>query len=400
MAAALSGILGQSKEAIAIGAIVLLFGLLGFVQEHRAETAMSALKRLAVPTVRVYRDGTLREVSARELVPGDLLVLEAGNLVPADCRVVESVNLRIQEAALTGESEPVDKKAHALPRGDAPVAERFNMAYLGTLVVFGRGRALVVETGMRTELGAIATMLQSPDVGTTPLQRRLDNVGKVLAAAGLAVAAIVFALGFARGDDVRHLLLTAVSIAVAVVPEGLPAVVTITLALGARRMLRRNALIRKLPAVETLGSVTVICSDKTGTLTKNQMVVTVLEVAGRRIALASGSKAGGASPAGDSGTAQSAVATLLAGSALCNDATLKANPPAGRPGGDRRSHRGSPARCRLRGRSSQGSAGAAAPARGGAAFRLGTKAHDDGSSHAPQHRRRAWGSPCDGPARS
>src|SRR3712207_4526727 len=226
-----------------------------------------------------------------------MVLLEAGNLVPADGRLVERANLRVQEAALTGESEPVEKDPATVTETDTPLGERAGMVYLSTVVAKGRGLYVVTETGMATELGKIATMIQAADPEQTPLQRRLNHVGKVLALAALAIVCVVFALGLLRGEDLEVMFLTAVSLAVAAVPEGLPAVVTIALALGAQRMLRRRALIRKLPAVETLGSVTVICSDKTGTLTENRMTVTVLEKAdgaaelvgeGRRSAAAPG----------------------------------------------------------------------------------------------------------------
>ena len=284
-AAVVAGVMGDLKNSIAILAIVVLFGLLGFFQEYRAEKAMAALKRLAVPTVRVRRDNELREISARELVPGDVVMLEAGNLVPADLRIIESVNLRIQEAALTGESEPIEKICDEIPGDNLALGDRRNMAYMGTTVTYGRGQAVVAQTGMRTELGKIATMMQAVEREATPLQKKLDELGKILAIIGGAVAVLVFILGLIKGEDLRLMIMTAVSVAVAIVPEGLAAVVTITLALGARRMLQRNALIRKLTAVETLGSVTVICSDKTGTLTENRMTVTVLDVAGHRLDL-------------------------------------------------------------------------------------------------------------------
>ncbi|MCK6695527.1 MAG: HAD-IC family P-type ATPase, partial [Thermoanaerobaculia bacterium] len=270
-AAVVSGLLGKTTETVAITAIVVLFALLGFLQEYRAEKAMAALKRLSVPVVRVRRNGQILEISARELAPGDVVLLEAGNAVPADLRIAESVNLRIQEAALTGESEPVEKHADALQQADAPLADRRNMAYMGTVVTYGRGTAVVVSTGMATELGKIATLLQTVTRDMTPLQQRLEKVGLQLAIGGVAVAALVMVIGLLKGETLDEMFLTAVSVAVAVVPEGLPAVVTVTLALGAQRMLRRHALIRKLPAVETLGSVTTICSDKTGTLTENRM---------------------------------------------------------------------------------------------------------------------------------
>ena len=327
-AAVIAALLGENKDAIAIGAIVVLFGVLGFSQEYRAERAMAALKRLAVPWVRVRRGGAVCDVSARELVPGDVVLLEAGNVIPADGRVIESANLKVQEAALTGESEPVDKRPGALGDPELPLGDRTNMAYFGTVCSYGRGSMLVVETGMRTEIGRIAGLLGGVEAEQTPLQRRLDQVGKVLALVGIAVALLVSALGLLRGESLRDMLLMAVSIAVAVVPEGLPAVVTITLALGAQRMLKRNALIRKLPAVETLGSVTVICSDKTGTLTENRMTVVLMDVAGHRVELVQPLRRGmptldpgGMAPASAACTA-GGVRLLLAGGALCNDAVL------------------------------------------------------------------------------
>ena len=328
-AALLSAILGEYKDAIAIGAIVILFGLLGFIQEYRAEQAMNALKRLAAPLVKVLRGGSLREISARSLVPGDVILLEAGNLLPADARLAESVNLRIQEAALTGESEPVEKISQPLLDPELPLGDRRNMAYMGTIVTYGRGKAVIVETGMRTELGRVATLLQGVGQELTPLQKRLDQLGKLLAVVGVAVAGLVFLAGILIDEPLRDMLLTAVSIAVAIIPEGLPAVVTITLAIGAQRMLKRRALIRKLPAVETLGSVTVICSDKTGTLTENRMTVVVLDVAGRRLDVTEELRH--SMPALDSDNEAApgllamqpeSISLLLTGGALCNDATL------------------------------------------------------------------------------
>ncbi len=315
-AAGLSLVLGKYLEAGAILAIVVLFGLLGFFQEYRAERAIAALKQLALPTVRVLRDGTPREISARELTQGDVVLLEAGNAIPADLRLIETVNLRVQEAALTGESESVEKDTQAPTQADLPLGDRVNMAFMGTLVTYGRGCGVVVATGMNTELGRIATLIQSVAAEPTPLQQRLEGVGKALAIGGVVVALLVSGIGIAGGEAVRDMVLTAISIAVAVIPEGLPAVVTLTLALGAQRMLKRNALIRKLPAVETLGSVTVICSDKTGTLTENRMTVTVIDVADHRFDVEESSNKAHLAPVG----------LLLMGGALCNDATLQEQP--------------------------------------------------------------------------
>ena len=325
LSAGISFLIGDHHEAIAILIIVVLNAILGFTQEYRAEKAMSALKRLATPTVKVLREGEVRTLSAKEIVPGDIVLLEAGRAVPADGRVIESVNLRVQEAALTGESEPVEKITAALDLPNLPLGDRRNMVYMGTLVTYGRGKAVIVATGMHTELGRIAAMIQSVEREPTPLQRRLAQLGRGLAWAALAIVAVVFALGLLRGEDLELMFLTAISMAVAAVPEGLPAVVTIALALGAQRMLRRRALIRKLPAVETLGSVTTICSDKTGTLTENRMRVSVLDLAGKTLHITDlRPRNGGATglPEPDLETLTPSVALLLGGAALCNDATL------------------------------------------------------------------------------
>lgn len=331
IAAILSAIMGDLHDTIAIMIIVILNAVLGFRQEHRAEKAMAALKKLSVPSVKVRRSGRVREIPASELVPGDIVILEAGDLVPADCRLLEAVNLRTEEAALTGESEPVDKQTDAIDTDDLPLGDRLNFAYMGTAVSYGRGLGIITETGMETELGKIATMIQGTERQPTPLQRRLDQLGKRLALAAVVLVAIIFVEGILSGESVKLMFLTAISVAVAAVPEGLPAVVTIALALGAQRMLKRNALIRKLPAVETLGSVTVICSDKTGTLTENRMTVTVLDVPGHRADLAEDMRSGEVLP-GELAESSRMIhenpqlALLLAGGALCNDAVLEVDP--------------------------------------------------------------------------
>ncbi|MFQ5922500.1 MAG: cation-translocating P-type ATPase [Anaerolineales bacterium] len=298
LAAVVSAIVGEFVEAVAIMAIVLLNAALGVVQERRAEDAMAALQKLAAPEAQVVRSGHRQTVRARELVVGDLVLLEAGNYVPADMRLVESANLRIEEAALTGESVSVDKDAGLVLGRSTHLGERHNMAYSGTLVSYGRGKGLVVATGMETQIGQIAEMLQSVEVEATPLQRRLDQLGKVLGWAALAVCGGVFLLGWARGYEPLEIFLVAVSLAVAAVPEGLPAVVTVTLALGMREMIQRNALVRRLSSVETLGSTTVICSDKTGTLTQNMMTATRLWVDGMMFEIQAGAEdsGNGASP--------------------------------------------------------------------------------------------------------
>ncbi len=277
VAAGISWLLGDVKEAIAILVIVVLNALLGFTQEYRAERALAALKKLTVPTVKVRREGLVQEISARDIVPGDIIILETGDAVPADARLLHSVSLRVEEAALTGESEPVAKHTDPIPVENLPVAERRNLVFMGTWVTYGRGEAVVVATGQQTELGRIAHMLHTVEREPTPLQKRLARLGRDLSLAAVALIVFIFFLGLLRGEDPRLMFITAISMAVAAVPEGLPAVVTIALALGAQRMLKRRALIRKLPAVETLGSVTVICTDKTGTLTQNRMTVTILD---------------------------------------------------------------------------------------------------------------------------
>ncbi|WP_281185435.1 cation-translocating P-type ATPase [Trichlorobacter lovleyi] len=307
-AAVVSGLVGSFKDAATIFAIVILFALLGFAQDFRAERAIAALKRMAVPLVRVRRDGVVQELPSLQLVPGDIVLLEAGSVVPADCRLLEAHGLRVQEALLTGESEAVEKHTDLIASGELPLGDRRNLLFMGTLVSAGRAVALVVATGMQTELGSIATMLQQVGQEWTPLQKRLDRLGKVLAVVSVVVAGLIFGVGMLRGEALKEMLLLAVSVAVAAIPEGLPAVVTITLALGAQRMLKRHALIRRLPAVETLGSVTVICSDKTGTLTQNRMAVTGL--------MNTDSIVGGAEDAASD-------RLLLMIGALCNDAVLK-----------------------------------------------------------------------------
>ncbi len=337
VAAIASAVLGEVEEVVIIMAIVALNAVIGFSQEYRAEKAIAALKKLAVPTVRVLRDGRLADISARWLVPGDIVRLETGDLIPADGRLVESINLRAQEAALTGESEPISKFITPLAARDGqapPLGDRRNMVYMGTAVSYGRGTALITETGMQTELGNIAELIQGVEEDQTPLQRRLDHLGKILGYIAIAIIVFVVGLGLLRGEHFSNLFLVGVSLAVAAVPEGLPAVVAITLALGAQRMLKRNALIRRLPAVETLGSVTVICSDKTGTLTQNRMTVTVLDVAGHSRELATLVDSAGyihnAVLKPEAAPEERSLDLLLIAGALCNDALLQDEPEGGR----------------------------------------------------------------------
>ena len=338
-AAVISGLLEDWLDAAAILAIVLLNGVLGFVQEFRAERSLAALRKMSVATARVFRDGVLRSIPARELVSGDLISLEAGDRIPADARLIYTTNFQTQEASLTGESTPVQKRASVIAGTDVSLAEQTNMAFMGTVAVSGKARALVLATALRTELGRIAAMIQKATEAErteTPLQRRLEQFGYQLLWLALGVVTVVFVLGYLRGEPAVLMLLTAVSLAVAAVPEGLPAVVTITLALGVTRMVKRHALIRKLPAVETLGSATVICSDKTGTLTKNEMTVTRL-FSGDRVFEVTGE---GYEPVGEIRETSpplknlspftshlsplpSGLRELLTAAVLCNGATLR-----------------------------------------------------------------------------
>jgi len=272
-AAVVSGLIGGIKDTFVILIIVMLNAIIGFVQEYRASKAMEALKKMSAPSATVLREGTPVQIDASILVPGDVVTLEAGNMVPADIRLLKSHSLHIEEASLTGESNAVEKQTMGLEGEHLPIGDRTNMAYKGTLATAGRGHGVVVATGMKTEIGRIAEMLQE-DESQTPLQKRLADFGKKLSIAVLAICVVLYVTGLLRGEDPIRMLLTAISLAVAAIPEALPAVVTIALAMGAGRLARQNVLIRKLPAVETLGSVTYICTDKTGTLTQNIMTVT------------------------------------------------------------------------------------------------------------------------------
>ena len=283
VAAAISMFLGELVDATAIITIVVLNTVMGVVQDSRAQQELEALKKMAAPEALVLRNGHRISVPARELVPGDIVFLETGNYVPADVRLLEAVNLRIEEAALTGESVPVEKNAASVFDADASLGDRKNTAFSGTVVTYGRGKGVVVSTGMYTQIGLIATMLQSVEDEETPLQRRLDQLGKTLGYACLAISALVFISGLIEGGEPLDMFMIAVSLAIAAVPEGLPAVVTISLALGMQEMVKRHALIRRLSSVETLGSATVICSDKTGTLTQNAMTVTRVWVDGQSL---------------------------------------------------------------------------------------------------------------------
>jgi P-type Ca2+ transporter type 2C len=345
VAALISLALGEYVDSIAIMCIVLLNAVVGVIQESKAEQALAALKKMAAPNAQVIRDGHQVTVPGRELVPGDIVVLEAGNYVPADMRLVSSVNLKVEEASLTGESVPVEKNAAVVVDKEVPLGDRKNSAFMSTMVTYGRGKGLVTGAGMNTQIGMIAEMIQSYEDEDTPLQQKLQQLGKVLGSACLAICAVVLIYGLFRDTrlsevfntgllnylqaeqkDIVNLVMTAVSLAIAAVPEGLPAIVTICLALGMQRMIKRHALIRKLPAVETLGCATVICSDKTGTLTQNEMTVVQGWTAGKRFNVTGE----GYNPSGsflledkpfDTG-ADPDAALLLQGALLCNDATL------------------------------------------------------------------------------
>jgi Ca2+-transporting ATPase len=316
-AAIIAGFIGDVQDSIAIVVIIFLNGAVGFAQEFRAERAMAALKQMAAPMANVVRGGNKLHIPAQDLVPGDVVLLEAGNIVPADLRLLELSALKVDESALTGESQAVEKRPDQMQESGLPLGDRRNLAFKGTVVTYGRGRGLVVTTGMQTELGKIAALL-SGVTGKTPLQKRLQRFGQKLALAVLAICAIIFISGWLRGEPPLLMLLTAISLAVAAIPEALPAVVTISLALGAARMVEQNALIRRLPAVETLGSVTYICADKTGTLTLNRMRVDCL--------LADGDCRPGLQGAGETPWRE-----LGLGMVLCNDAHVDA---AGKASGD------------------------------------------------------------------
>ena len=333
-ASIVSAFVGEVADSLVIIVIVVLNAALGVFQEAKAEKAMEALQKMAAPNSKVIRDGNIQTVPSRELVVGDIVLLEAGDYVPADVRILESMNLKVEEASLTGESVPVEKETVAIDH-EASLADRHNMGYMGTVVTYGRGKAVIIGTGMNTEIGKIAQMISSFEEQSTPLQEKLADFGKILGILCLAVCAVVFVLGIYQGyrdgnltmDEVTLLFMTAVSLAVAAIPEGLPAVVTIVLAIGMQRMVKKNSIVKKLHAVETLGSTTVICSDKTGTLTQNQMTVVRLFADGQLLEV-SGE---GYSPEGSfsregkplQATAEPGLNLLLQGSALCNDAILQ-----------------------------------------------------------------------------
>ncbi len=278
VAAAVSGVVGIIEgegllDTFVIIGILIVNALIGAIQEKKAESSLEALQNLSAPLTKVLRDGSVKEVSTKELVPGDIVILETGAVIPADLRLIESVNLKIQESAMTGESVPVEKRTNTLAGDNIPLGDRTNMAFSSGMVTYGRGRGVVVATGMKTEAGKIANMLQNTIDTETPMKRQLEHLGKVLGIAALIICGVIFLVGVLYGNSFIHMFMTAVSLAVAAIPEGLPAISTVVLAIGVQRLVKRNAIIRTLPSVETLGSATVICSDKTGTLTQNKMTV-------------------------------------------------------------------------------------------------------------------------------
>lgn len=327
IASIVSGLVGEISDSIVIIAIVIVNAVLGVVQEGKAEKALEALKKMSAPNARVLRNGHVEIIPAKNLVPGDVVLIEAGDSIPADMRLIESSNLKVEEASLTGESVPTEKDAAKAFDNEVPIGDRVNMAYMSTIVTYGRGKGVVVNTGINTEIGRIAEAIQAFEDETTPLQLKLNELGKWLGVACLVICALVFAIGLVRGGELLEMFLVAVSLAVAAIPEGLPAVVTIVLALGMKRMVQRNAIVRKLLAVETLGCVTVICSDKTGTLTQNEMTV-VRAFTGGNVYKVSGQ---GYNPAGEYTLGENKIEPdsdqslklLLMSGVLCNDSTLE-----------------------------------------------------------------------------
>ena len=278
IAAIVSGIVGVAEgegitDTVIILIVVLLNAIIGVVQESKAEKSLEALKRLSAHAAKVIREGKEQVIPARELVPGDLVVIETGDYISSDLRIVEAINLKSQEASLTGESVPVEKKVEEIKETEVGIGDRKNMLFSSSLITYGRGKAIVVETGMNTEVGKIADMINETEKQETPLQKRLNSLGKTLGIAALTICAVIFVIGLLHGKGIVDMFMTAVSLAVAVIPEGLVAVSTIVLAIGVQKMVKKNAIVKKLPAVETLGSSTVICSDKTGTLTQNKMTI-------------------------------------------------------------------------------------------------------------------------------
>ncbi|NLC02677.1 MAG: HAD-IC family P-type ATPase, partial [Tissierellia bacterium] len=326
-AALVSIFVGEVQDAIVILAIVVVNAFLGLYQEGRAEKSLEALKKMASPNAKVLRNGVTEVIPSANLVPGDLVLLDAGDIIPADLRLVESSNLKVEEASLTGESVPVEKKSSSHFDENISLGDRLNMAYMSTIVTYGRGKGIVVGTGHDTEIGKIATMIQSFEEEITPLQKKLNHLGKVLGITTIVVCLAVFGIGMLQGREVLEMFMVSISLAVAAIPEGLPAIVTIVLAIGMNKMVKRNAIVKKLLAVETLGTTTVICSDKTGTLTQNEMTVVKVYTDGKILDVTGG----GYEPVGDfihdgekiELSSIGDLDTLISIAALTNDANLE-----------------------------------------------------------------------------
>lgn len=276
IAAIISAFLGEISDALIILLVIIINAVIGVIQESKAEKALDALKELSTPKALVKRDGSLKEILSEDIVPGDIVIIDAGRYIPGDLRLIDTANLKIEESAFTGESVPSEKDASFLPDKEIPIGDQNNMAFMSTLATYGRGVGVVVGTGMNTEIGKIAKMIEQEENDETPLQKKLSELGKILGFLAVGICILIFIISFFQGRDLLEMFLTSISLAVAAIPEGLPAIVAIVLALGVQRMVKKNAIIRKLPAVETLGSVSIICSDKTGTLTQNKMTVTTV----------------------------------------------------------------------------------------------------------------------------
>ncbi|BDS17141.1 ATPase [Clostridium perfringens] len=276
IAAIISAFLGEISDALIILLVIIINAVIGVIQESKAEKALDALKELSTPKALVKRDGSLKEILSEDIVPGDIVLIDAGRYIPGDLRLIDTANLKIEESAFTGESVPSEKDASFLPDKEIPIGDQNNMAFMSTLATYGRGVGVVVGTGMNTEIGKIAKMIEQEENDETPLQKKLSELGKILGFLAVGICILIFIISFFQGRDLLEMFLTSISLAVAAIPEGLPAIVAIVLALGVQRMVKKNAIIRKLPAVETLGSVSIICSDKTGTLTQNKMTVTTV----------------------------------------------------------------------------------------------------------------------------
>jgi P-type Ca2+ transporter type 2C len=318
-AALISLVVKEYSDAAIITIVILLNAIIGIIQEAKAEKALEELKKMTTPKAIVKRDGVIREIPSEELVPGDVVVIDAGRFIPADLRLIETANLKIEESSLTGESVAVDKEANWCAEGKIPIADQRNMAFMSTLSTYGRGIGIVVATGMETEIGKIAGMLEKQEQEQTPLQKSLAGLGKILGIGAIVISLVIFLIGFLQGRDILEMFLIGVSLAVAAIPEGLPAIVTIVLAIGVQRMIKRQAVVRKLPAVETLGAVSIICSDKTGTLTQNKMTVTNVYVNGVYV------------PLSTIDAKQTNEKLFFEAMALCNDAVFTPEEQSGDP---------------------------------------------------------------------